>query len=106
MSDTVAVSWQDKAKCAGQPATLFFPDVGSGGGHALRQAYEKARSVCLDCTVHTECYNFAVSHEEEYGIWGGVNFTRRLKFGIKARQKQLYVQRAEFVEEYKEKQNA
>ena len=104
MSDTVAVSWQDKAKCAGQPATLFFPAVGAGG--SLIKAVEKARSVCLDCTVHTECYNYAVSHEEEYGIWGGVCFTRRQKDNNNARNLRLACMRSKFVDKYMEKQNA
>ena len=104
MSDTVAVSWQDKAKCAGQPATLFFPAVGAGG--SLTKAIEKARVVCLDCTVHTECYNYAFSNEEEHGIWGGVYFARNHKYSVKARNIRLSYMRSKFVDEYMEKQNA
>lgn len=36
-----------------------------------------AAMLCSGCPLIKECKNFAVASKQDYGIWGGVNFTRR-----------------------------
>lgn len=38
---------------------------------------KEARALCSGCPLIKECGNFAVASKQEYGIWGGVNYTRR-----------------------------
>lgn len=73
------VSWQDKAGCKGHPANLFFIDSPNGVNKPYRQTLEKARQVCANCPVVSECYNYAVQAKEQYGVWGGVDFQVRGK---------------------------
>jgi len=36
---------------------------------------DEAEELCHKCPLLRECYQFAKANNEEYGIWGGVNFT-------------------------------
>lgn len=31
--------------------------------------------LCAGCPALRECYKFALDNDEEYGVWGGINFT-------------------------------
>ena len=104
--NVTSVAWQGEANCAGKPTNLFFPVIGVGKRYSYKKNYSKARNICLDCTVSAECYDFAISNSEEYGMWGGVNFTGRSKHGKRARDKRLIDDRNNFITEQKEKQNA
>ena len=56
-------TWRDSALCAQTDPEEFFPDKGSGTRHAKR--------VCAACTVRTECLEYALTHDERFGVWGG-----------------------------------
>lgn len=68
-------TWRDSALCAQTDPEEFFPDKGGG----TRQA----KHVCAACTVRTECLEYALAHDERFGIWGGMSERerRRLKRG-------------------------
>lgn len=36
---------------------------------------DKAEEMCYNCPILKLCYDFAVASNQEWGIWGGVNFT-------------------------------
>ena len=36
---------------------------------------DMAEELCHKCPLLRDCYQFAKANKEEYGIWGGVNFT-------------------------------
>lgn len=55
--------WQEQALCAQTDPEEFFPE--KGGPTAL------AKKICGRCPVATECLDFALTHDEQYGIWGG-----------------------------------
>lgn len=38
---------------------------------------KQAKALCNGCPLIQECGNFAESSRQEYGIWGGVNYTKR-----------------------------
>jgi WhiB family redox-sensing transcriptional regulator len=62
------MSWQLDAKCSGMDPELFFP-VGT-----TLQAIEKvtfAKRICADCMVATDCLDWAISTNQDSGIWGG-----------------------------------
>lgn len=66
--------WRDAAACRDVEPRLFFP-VGLTGS-ALAQA-ERAKAVCALCPVVEECLAFAVTTNQEYGVWGGLDEEER-----------------------------
>ena len=72
-------SWQNRAKCRGSDANLFFPP------HHLEKKDEReareseAKSICARCPVKDRCLAFALSTREPHGIWGGMNESERRK---------------------------
>ncbi len=60
--------WRRSAACAELDPRMFFP-VGTTG-HALDEIAE-AKAVCAHCPVRTACLQFALSTNQEFGVWGG-----------------------------------
>jgi WhiB family transcriptional regulator, redox-sensing transcriptional regulator len=69
-------SWQDRALCAQTDPEAFFPEKGG--------STREAKKICLGCEVRSECLDYALAHDERFGIWGGLSERerRRLKRGI------------------------
>jgi len=51
----------------------FFPEKGG--------STREAKKVCLSCSVRDDCLEYALGHDERFGIWGGLSERerRRLK---------------------------
>lgn len=66
-------SWQDRALCAQTDPEAFFPEKGG--------STREAKRVCRSCEVRAECLEYALAHDERFGIWGGLSERerRRLK---------------------------
>jgi WhiB family redox-sensing transcriptional regulator len=73
--DDTGGSWQDSALCAQTDPEAFFPEKGG--------STREAKKVCRACEVRTECLEYALEHDERFGIWGGLSERerRRLKRG-------------------------
>jgi WhiB family redox-sensing transcriptional regulator len=69
-----AESWRQASSCRDVDGELFFP-VGVTGD-ALAQI-EVAKEICRGCPVVEECLIFAVTTNQEYGIWGGLDEEER-----------------------------
>jgi WhiB family transcriptional regulator, redox-sensing transcriptional regulator len=69
-------SWRNEALCRDTDPDLFFP-VGTTGP-ALAQI-ENAKAVCRQCPVQTACLEFALSTNQDTGIWGGTSEEERRK---------------------------
>ena len=67
------LSWQERALCAQTDPEAFFPEKGG--------STREAKRVCLSCDVRSECLEYALGHDERFGIWGGLSERerRRLK---------------------------
>ncbi|WP_390893464.1 WhiB family transcriptional regulator [Mycobacterium deserti] len=68
--------WQEKALCAQTDPEAFFPEKGG--------STREAKRICLGCDVRDACLEYALAHDERFGIWGGLSERerRRLKRGI------------------------
>lgn len=79
-------SWRVGAACADVDPELFFP-VGVTGP-AVDQIAE-AKAVCAGCSVQTTCLEFAITTNQEYGVWGGTSEEERrvLRRAWRARQR-------------------
>jgi WhiB family redox-sensing transcriptional regulator len=67
------LGWQERALCAQTDPEAFFPEKGG--------STREAKKVCLSCDVRGECLEYALGHDERFGIWGGLSERerRRLK---------------------------
>jgi WhiB family transcriptional regulator, redox-sensing transcriptional regulator len=63
-----AANWRSAGACLSADPDLFFPI--STTGPAEKQI-AKAKMICSGCTVRLECLEFAMTHDQVYGIWGG-----------------------------------
>lgn len=68
--------WSTAAVCAQVDADLWFPEAGGFGREAKR--------ICSTCPVQTQCLQWALDHDESWGIWGGYSTKdrRRIKHGL------------------------
>jgi WhiB family redox-sensing transcriptional regulator len=82
--------WRSEALCRDTDPELFFP-IGTTGA-ALVQI-EHARAVCRQCPVQSDCLDFALSTNQDSGIWGGTSEEERrvLRREYVARQKAVAV---------------
>jgi WhiB family redox-sensing transcriptional regulator len=71
--DTSELGWQERALCSQTDPEAFFPEKGG--------STREAKKVCLTCEVRSECLEYALTHDERFGIWGGLSERerRRLK---------------------------
>jgi WhiB family redox-sensing transcriptional regulator len=76
--------WRANAKCVGM-TEVFFPKQGMSID-SRRQNVKIAQSVCAECTVRKECFNFAKKNDEVDGVWGGVDFYKPRNGGKSARK--------------------
>lgn len=57
--------WQAAAACQGMDSDIFFPA-------SYRHDSDDAKAVCATCPVKDDCLRYAVEHNEESGIFGGL----------------------------------
>ena len=70
--DLAELTWQSAALCAETDPEAFFPEKGGSTRGAKR--------VCRACDVRAECLEYALGHDERFGIWGGFSERERRRF--------------------------
>jgi WhiB family redox-sensing transcriptional regulator len=68
--------WRAVAACRDTDPDLFFP-VGTTGP-AIEQI-EAAKAVCRECEAQQPCLEFALTSNQDSGIWGGTSEEERRK---------------------------
>lgn len=68
------MDWRSNSACIDEEPELFFP-IGTTGP-AVEQS-EKAKRVCMVCNVREECLEYALSSNQDAGIWGGLTEDER-----------------------------
>jgi WhiB family transcriptional regulator, redox-sensing transcriptional regulator len=73
--ETEPEDWQEQALCAQVGGDEFFPEKGD--------SVREAKRICSDCDVRAECLDYALAHNERFGVWGGLSERerRRLRRG-------------------------
>lgn len=69
--DAVEQDWQEQALCAQTDPEAFFPEKGG--------STREAKRICQACGVRDECLEYALAHDERFGIWGGLSERERRK---------------------------
>ena len=67
--DDEPLSWQADALCAQTDPEAFFPEKGG--------STREAKKICEQCEVRAECLEYALKHDERFGIWGGLSERER-----------------------------
>lgn len=70
------LGWQTEALCAQTDPEAFFPEKGG--------STRDAKKVCSSCTVRQECLDYALDHDERFGIWGGLSERERRRLRKRA----------------------
>ncbi len=66
-----APTWQEQALCSQTDPEAFFPEKGGTTADAKR--------ICAGCDVSAECLEYALDHDEKFGVWGGTSERERRK---------------------------
>ena len=68
--------WRQCAACRHSDPNLFFPigDTGPAVEHA-----EAAKAVCRQCPVRVDCLEYALTSNQDTGVWGGATEEERRK---------------------------
>lgn len=71
LASAPATDWQALGLCRAVDSSIFFPP--SHFEHKPeREAREKrAKAICNECPVRSECLEWALSTREPHGVWGG-----------------------------------
>lgn len=74
-------TWRDDAACRDEDPNKFFPRRGDYAGPDDYVSSVDAKAVCAQCDVQQECRDYALTVNENMGIWGGLteNERRRLR---------------------------
>ena len=80
--------WWFAALCAQTDPELFFPEKGG--------STREAKAVCARCPARAECLEYALAHDERFGVWGGTSERerRRLKDAGPATSRSTVTERA------------
>ena len=62
-------AWLDLGACRGLDPGIFYPDTDD-------EAVE-AKEICAGCAVQATCLEYALSHREKEGVWGGATERER-----------------------------
>ena len=63
------LSWQEDALCAQTGPEFFFPAPGS--------STREAKRLCGACEGREACLQYALTHDERFGVWGGLSEKER-----------------------------
>ena len=70
------LAWQEDALCSQTDPEAFFPEKGGSTRDAKR--------ICAQCTVKSECLEYALKNDERFGIWGGLSERERRRLRKRA----------------------
>jgi len=65
-----------EAACRQLPTEVFFP-IGHGSRAQAQASF--AKTICSACSVRSECLDFALSANLQYGVFGGMAEEERRK---------------------------
>jgi WhiB family redox-sensing transcriptional regulator len=82
--------WRLWARCRDEDPTLFFHPEGERGA-ARKTRQRKAKAICTQCPVVTECRLHSLRLPEAFGIWGGMSEEERDR--LRAAPRDLHRQR-------------
>ena len=71
--NTTLDTWRTRAACRGPETALFFPPSNTERRDDRDVRESRAKAICRQCPVRSECLDHALRVGEAHGIWGGLN---------------------------------
>lgn len=74
--DNSDIYWMKFARCRKvdiSDVDFFF----DGQGYAANVNARRCRAICAECPVRSQCLEFALRNNEQFGIWGGKTKSER-----------------------------
>ena len=66
-------TWREKAACRTHPhKAIWFPSLSGNSRDAA-----EAKAICRDCEVRIACLDYALTANQQWGIWGGLSEEER-----------------------------
>jgi WhiB family transcriptional regulator, redox-sensing transcriptional regulator len=72
--DSGRLAWRVEAACKYLPTELFFP---IGHGPRAQAQANVAKAVCGACSVRSQCLDYALNANAQYGVFGGMSEEER-----------------------------
>jgi WhiB family transcriptional regulator, redox-sensing transcriptional regulator len=72
--DSGRLAWRVEAACKYLPTELFFP---IGHGPRAQAQTSVAKAVCNACSVRSQCLDYAMAANAQYGVFGGMSEEER-----------------------------
>lgn len=69
LTDVAEMWWADWAVCGETDPEAYFVEKGG--------STRPAKRVCAGCPVRQECLDYALEHDEAFGVWGGLSARER-----------------------------
>jgi WhiB family transcriptional regulator, redox-sensing transcriptional regulator len=69
LTEVREMTWADQALCAEVGGDEWFPEKGD--------STRNAKAVCRRCEVRQACLQYALEHDERFGIWGATSERER-----------------------------
>lgn len=63
--------WQHPGACRGSDQNLWFSTRGENN------AVNEAKKICNQCPIKQKCLDYALYHNEQHGVWGGLTVRER-----------------------------
>lgn len=73
-------SWMAGGVCNSTDPEIFFPERGKSPAEAIR--------ICQSCDVQERCLQWALAHNEQYGVWGGQVPETRFRMRVNALERE------------------
>ena len=68
----MSTQWMARARCKDRTDLEWFPDKGQHAKETIK--------FCEGCPVRRQCFDYAIKHNLDDGIWGGVSSNRRIQY--------------------------
>ncbi len=70
--------WQYEGSCNNYDPEIFYLPYNIRMSQK-REYISRAKAICAECPVAEQCREFALTTEQEFGIWGGLSEDERRK---------------------------
>lgn len=77
MAGIIKAAWMEQAICSQVDPEIFFPVHG--------ESAQAAQRICETCPVQQTCLQWALDHNENFGVWGGLTAEQREKLGYRSK---------------------
>lgn len=91
------IDWR-LARCVGHDPELWFPLDGDWG--------LEAKALCSTCPIREDCLEYAITHGDDHGIWGGVGGKARVELRKKRSTRRRQFHRGTLLIEQRDEQIA